>query len=104
MIHVAAGGDDRDGAAEALATIADVAPGGHFLGTAHTLAHCPYQPMLQDYNTYEQWDEEGRVKADERGRQHARRLLEAYTPPALDPAVDDALGDYVQRRAAELDG
>ncbi len=104
LIHVAASDDDRDGADEALATIPDVAPGGHFLGTAHTLAHYPYQPTLQDYNTYEQWDEEGRVNTDERGRERARKMLDAYSKPDLDPAVDAALADYVARRSAELGG
>ena len=84
--------------------MAEVAPGGHFLGTAHTLANYPYQPALQDYNTYEQWDEEGRVNTDERGRERARALLAAYEAPDLDPAIDEALGDYVRRRTAELGG
>ena len=104
IAYVTAGGDDRDGADEALETIADIAPGGHFLGTSHTLAHYPYQPLLQDYNTFEQWDEEGRVNTDERGRQHARDLLDAYRPPPLDPAIDEALGEYVARRGRTLDG
>jgi trimethylamine--corrinoid protein Co-methyltransferase len=102
LMHVTACDDDRDGADEALATIADVAPGGHFLGTAHTLEHYPYQPTLQDYNTYEQWDEEGRANTDERGRERARNLLDAYEAPALDTAIDTALTDYVERRTAEL--
>ena len=102
IIHVTAGHDDREGADEALATIADIAPGGHFLGTSHTLAHYPYQPQLQDYNTFEQWDEEGRVNTDERGRRHAMAMLEAYVAPPLDAAIDEALGDYVARRSSEL--
>ncbi len=104
IVHVTAGNDDREGADEALATLTEVEPGGHFLGTRHTLAHYPYQPQLQDYNTYEQWDEEGRVTTDERGRQHAKALLEAYEAPALDPAIDDALGAFVARRSGELEG
>jgi trimethylamine--corrinoid protein Co-methyltransferase len=104
MLYVTAAGDDRDGADAALETVAEVAPGGHFLGTAHTLANYPYQPALQDYNTYEQWDEEGRVNTDERGRERARALLAAYEAPDLDPAIDEALGDYVRRRTAELGG
>jgi trimethylamine--corrinoid protein Co-methyltransferase len=102
MLYVMAGDDDRDGAEEALETISQVMPGGHFLGTAHTLGHFPYQPQLRDYNTFEQWDEEGRLNADERGRQRARAMLEAYLPPDLDPAIDEALGDYLGRRSAEL--
>lgn len=101
-MHVTAGNDDREGADEALATLTEVDPGGHFLGTEHTLAHFPYQPQLQDYNTFEQWDEEGRVTTDERGRRHAKALLEAYQAPALDPAIDDALGAFVERRSGEL--
>ena len=69
-----------------------------------TIGHDPYQPLLQDYNTFEQWDEEGRVNTDERGCQHARDLLDAYRPPPLDPAIDEALGEYVARRGRTLDG
>ena len=104
MIHVTGGGDDRDGADEALETLSAIEPSGHFLGTAHTLGHCPYQPTLQDYNTYEQWDEEGRVDTDERGRRRALDMLAAYEAPPLDSAVDAALEDYLQRRSAELGG
>lgn len=71
------GDDDRDGAEEALAIIPDIEPGGDFLGTAHTLAHYPYQPELQDYNTFEQWDEESRGNTDELGRRHAIGMLDA---------------------------
>jgi trimethylamine--corrinoid protein Co-methyltransferase len=104
IVHVTVGNDDREGADEALATLADIEPGGHFLGTKHTLTHYPYQPQLQDYNTFEQWQEEGRVTTDERGRQHAKALLDAYEAPALDPAIDDALGAFVARRSGEIEG
>jgi trimethylamine--corrinoid protein Co-methyltransferase len=104
IMNVTMGDDDRDGAAEALATISDIEPGGHFLGTAHTLGHYPFQPELQDYNTFEQWDEEGRVNTDERGRRHAIALLEAYEAPPIDPAIDEELGEFVERRSRELEG
>jgi trimethylamine:corrinoid methyltransferase-like protein len=29
-------------------------------------------------------------------------MLEAYRPPDLDPAIDEALGDYLGRRSVEL--
>jgi trimethylamine---corrinoid protein Co-methyltransferase len=103
IANVTSGGDDREGADEAAATIADVPPGGHFLGTKHTLAHYPYQPALQDYNTFEQWDEEGRLTTDERGRRHAKALLEAYEAPPIDPAIDEELGAFVERRSRELE-
>ncbi len=87
-----------------LETLADIEPGGHFLGTRHTLAHYPHQPYLQDYNTFEQWEEESHVTTDERGRQHAKALLDAYEAAALDPTIDDALGAFVARRSGELEG
>jgi trimethylamine:corrinoid methyltransferase-like protein len=104
LLNVTIGDGDRDGAEEALATIPDIEPGGHFLGTAHTLAHYPFQPELQDYNTFEQWDEEGRVNTDERGRRHAIALLKAYEAPPIDPAIDEELGEFVERRSRELGG
>jgi trimethylamine--corrinoid protein Co-methyltransferase len=102
ILYFTIAGDDREDADEALATIAEVAPGGHFLDSPHTRSHFPYQPQLQDYNTYEQWDEEGRLNADERGRQRAREVLNAYEEPDLDPGISKALGQFVNRRTTEL--
>ena len=89
----------------ALDTIAEVGPGGHFLGTAHTIAR--YQdifasPQTTDQNTYEQWSEEGAKDALTLATELAASRLKSYSPPPLDPAIDEALCDYITRRKAQL--
>jgi trimethylamine---corrinoid protein Co-methyltransferase len=90
---------------EALGTVKDVGPGGHFLGTAHTRAHFQdafFMPELFDNNSFEQWLADGAKDAATRGLEAARRALDAYVAPPLDPAVDEALLDFVRKREAEL--
>ena len=68
---------------EAVATIGQVGPGGHFLGTAHTQAHFQdafFMSELFDNNSFEQWLD-GAKEADTRGLEAARKLLDGYVPP-----------------------
>ncbi|HZO23005.1 MAG TPA: trimethylamine methyltransferase family protein [Steroidobacteraceae bacterium] len=84
---------------------ADVEPGGHFLGSSHTLAHYTtafYEAALSDSNSVEQWEELGSKDAAQRAFDRWQRLLAEYEPPPIDPAVRDSLEDYVARRKAEL--
>jgi trimethylamine--corrinoid protein Co-methyltransferase len=90
---------------EAIATIGDVGPGGHFLGTAHTQAHFQdafFMSELFDNNSFEQWLADGQKDAAARGVEAARRALDAYVAPPIDPGVDEALLDFIRRREAEL--
>jgi trimethylamine--corrinoid protein Co-methyltransferase len=83
----------------------DVEPGGHFLGSAHTLAHYKtafYEARLSDSNSVEQWEEQGSKDAARRAFERWNRLLAEYEPPPLDPARREALEDYVARRKAAL--
>ena len=90
---------------DAMAAVREVGPGGHFLGTQHTLEHFEkafFTPTLFDYNAFEQWQAEGAKTLDQRGAEKARALLAAYEEPSLDPAVDEALRDFIARRESEL--
>lgn len=83
----------------------DVEPGGHFLGSAHTLSHYTtafYEAALSDSNSVEQWEEQGSKDAARRAYDRWNALLAEYEPPPLDPARREALEDYVARRKAEL--
>ena len=94
--------DDLDAAMEALR---EVGPGGHYLGTAHTLEHFRsafYMPELLDNNSFEQWEIDGALDANARAGKKVTTLLEQYEPPRLDAAVDEALRDFIRRREAEL--
>jgi len=89
----------------AVEAIKGVAAGGHFFGESHTLARYEsafYRPLLSDWSNFENWTEAGARNATERATTLWKKLLAEYAPPPLDPAVREAVGDYVRRRSAEL--
>jgi trimethylamine--corrinoid protein Co-methyltransferase len=88
----------------ALEAIADVGPGGHYFGTAHTLARYEsafYRPLLSDWRNFETWSEDGSLDATQRANRLYKQLLAEYQQPPLDPAVKDELDEFVERRVAE---
>jgi len=88
-----------------LDAIREVGPGGHFFGTAHTLARYEkafYVPIISNWDNYETWLEAGRADTAQRANAMWKRLLADYQQPPIDAAVDDALRDYVTRRKQEL--
>ena len=58
--------------------------------------------MLSDWSSFESWSEAGARNATERATGIWKKLLAEYVPPPLDPAVREAVADYVARRAREL--
>jgi trimethylamine--corrinoid protein Co-methyltransferase len=90
----------------AVDAIKDIAAGGHFFGSKHTLARYQsafYRPLLSDWSSFESWTEAGSRNASERATAIWKKLLVEYVPPALDPGVREAIADYVMRRVRELD-
>jgi trimethylamine--corrinoid protein Co-methyltransferase len=89
----------------ALDAIAQVDPGGHHFGTAHTLARYEtafYIPMLSSRQNFETWQEAGSLDAARRANALWKRMLADYQRPPMDPAVEEALTDYVARRKREI--
>jgi trimethylamine--corrinoid protein Co-methyltransferase len=89
----------------AFEAIKDVGPGGHFFGTAHTLARYEtafYAPMLSDWRNFETWEEAGGLTATQRANAIWKRILLEYEQPPLDPAIDESLRAFMARRKAEL--
>jgi trimethylamine---corrinoid protein Co-methyltransferase len=89
----------------AVETIKDVAAGGHFFGTAHTLARYEsafYRPLLSDWSSFENWRDAGSRDATTRATGIWKKMLAEYVPPPLEPAVREAISDYVARRTREL--
>jgi trimethylamine--corrinoid protein Co-methyltransferase len=89
----------------ALDWVAEVGPGGHHLGTAHTMARFRSEfhlPLISDRQNYEAWVEQGSLDAGQRAHRLWKELLASYEPPPIDPAVEDALRDYVARRKREV--
>jgi trimethylamine--corrinoid protein Co-methyltransferase len=84
--------------------IAEIEPGGHFFGAQHTMSRYQsafYAPLVSDWRNFGAWTEDGAKTATQRANGIWKKTLAAFTPPALDAAVADALETYVQRRRGE---
>jgi trimethylamine--corrinoid protein Co-methyltransferase len=89
----------------ALDAIAEVGPGGHHFGTSHTLERYEtafYSPIVSNRQNFEAWQEEGSIDSGTRANTIWKQLLQEYEQPALDPAIDEALVAYVDKRKLEL--
>jgi len=87
-----------------LDAIADVGPGGHFFGTAHTMARYEtafYSPILSDWRNYETWRLAGALTAEQRANAIWKQALAEFQPPPLDPAITEALEAFVAKRKEE---
>jgi len=87
-----------------LEAIAEVAPGGHFFSTAHTLERYRdafYAPMISDWSNYGQWVESGERTAAQRATSAWQRMLQEFTPPARDAERIEALEAFAAKRRAE---
>jgi trimethylamine--corrinoid protein Co-methyltransferase len=98
-------GIDLSPEAFAMESIRSVPAGGHHLGTEHTIRHFRtafYRANLFDYNSAEQWIEEGSKDAYVRANEKYKQLLQQYEPPALDGGVEEALTAFMERRKEEI--
>jgi trimethylamine--corrinoid protein Co-methyltransferase len=55
-----------------------------------------------DFNSYEQWNAEGALDHDARGRAKAAALLANYEQPPMDDSIAEGLRDFIARRESEL--
>ncbi len=95
---------DTSPTALGLEAIREAGPGGHFFGTAQTMERYEtafYTPLLSNWDNYPNWLDHGAVDARTRANTIWKELLHTYEPPVLDPAVIEALDDYIARRKAE---
>ena len=89
----------------ALDAIREVGAGGHFFGTAHTMARYQnafYAPMVADWSNFETWQENGEKTATERANVLYHELVKHYQPPPLDDAIRERLDEYVEKRRREI--
>jgi trimethylamine--corrinoid protein Co-methyltransferase len=106
VLGVLLGGVDLSENGQAMDALREVGPGSHFLGAAHTYANFErafYRSVVADNNSFEKWEGEGSLDAAQRANRIWKNQLREYLPPPLDPAVDEALQDFMQRRKRELE-
>lgn len=101
MMAVFAEGFDLSENGQALSAIREVGPGAHFLGCAHTQSNFKtafYRSNVADNNSFEQWQSEGAQDAVQRANTLWKQMLRDYVAPAIDPAIDEALVEYIEKR------
>jgi trimethylamine--corrinoid protein Co-methyltransferase len=106
MYHKYLQGVDFSDEGLAMDSIRTVEPGGHHLGTAHTMRHFRtafYDGDLFDSNSAEQWQAEGSQTAAQRANKKVKQLLKSYKRPLLDPATEEALLAFITRRKSEIE-
>ncbi len=105
MMHVLMNGLTLDDNTLAGEGFREVGPGGHFLGSAHTMANYEtayYEPELADSSSFEQWEEGGARSAEARAFDRWRELLGAYEPPPIDRGVDEALREFIDEKKGSM--
>lgn len=105
MIGVLLGGVDLSENGQAMDALREVGPGSHFLGAAHTQANFEtafYRSTIADNNSFEQWEEDGSLDTAQRANKIWKTMLNEYEAPPLDPAIDEALQEFMTRRKAEF--
>jgi trimethylamine--corrinoid protein Co-methyltransferase len=93
-----------DDAELALDAITDVGPGGHFFGTSHTLDRFEtafYEPLVFSRSNFEQWTQDGSLRADQRASTVCEEVLAEFEPPDVAEDTIAAIDDFVERRTIE---
>ena len=88
----------------AFEAIAEVAPGGHFFGAAHTMDRFRsafYEPLVSDWSNHGQWSEAGQPRADERATGIWQARLAAFNPSLKALEGLEPVREFIGRRLAE---
>jgi trimethylamine---corrinoid protein Co-methyltransferase len=105
MMHTLMAGVDLSENGQAMDAIREVGPGKHFLGSAHTQANFEtafYRSPLADSESWEKWEAEGAHDMTMRANVAWKKALADHVPPPLDPGVDEALRDFIDRKKASM--
>jgi trimethylamine--corrinoid protein Co-methyltransferase len=96
-----AAGVDMSENGQAMDAIRAVGPGSHYLGCDHTRANFQtafHVSNVADNNSFEQWELEGAKRTEQKANAIAREWLAMHEAPMLDPAIDEALKDFIRQR------
>jgi len=105
MIAILLQGVDASENGQAMDALREVGPGSHFLGSEHTQANFEtafYRSPLADNNSFEQWEQEGSQDIVQRANSTWKSMLNEYEAPPLDPAIDEALLAFMEKRKSEF--
>ena len=105
ILHHIAKGVQIDENAQAMGAIREVGPGGHYLGCDHTQTNFKsafWRTEIFDYKPFETWQEEGARDTVTLAAERVEKMINTYQKPAIDPAVEEALTDYVARKKASV--
>ena len=90
---------------EILDAIKEVGPGGHFLGSSHTMSRYKtafHSPILSDWRPYEFWENAGAPDTAARAHKKWKAMLESYQAPPIDDGVKEQLAEFVAMRTQEI--
>jgi trimethylamine--corrinoid protein Co-methyltransferase len=96
--------DEDEWAMDAI--LEDVQPGGHHLGTDHTMGRFReafHRTPLFDNESYETWMAGGGEDSAKRAQRVWHEQLEAYEEPPLPAGVEEAMLDWMARRRSQID-
>jgi len=105
ILHHIAKGVQIDENAQAMGAIREVGPGAHYLGCDHTQTNFKsafWRTEILDYKPFETWQEEGARDTVTLAAERVEKMINTYQKPAMDPAVEEALNDYVARKKASV--
>jgi trimethylamine---corrinoid protein Co-methyltransferase len=85
----------------AMDGIREVGPGGHHLGSEHTMRHYRtgfYRPLISSTENYDRWQRMGARTADRVANEKWKQLLKDYADPGIDSGTDEALKAFIEVR------
>ena len=90
----------------AMDALREVGPGGHFLGSEHTLRNYRtgfYRPWISSTENFDRWNRLGARTADRVATEKWKQLLAEYQDPGIDAGVDEQLKEFIARRKKDLE-
>jgi len=85
--------------------INQVEPGGHHLGTDHTMRNMKtafYRAGLFDYEAGETWIANGAEDSITRAGRKVKELIGSYEKPPIDAGMEEALREYMEKRKPSI--